>query len=638
MAETDPRQRAFYQGLLGLGAGILGANAPTRYPGGGTQALGVGIQQGLQSYNNALTMEDKLEALRQERALRGQLTDALPEIIEEAREMGVNENLLKSAELTGPINPSSALNMVQNAMVKIQKRPTEKVTYRDPFPEESAQTPGLFKIQENQDGTVAYLDRNMQPLKSFVKEKPESLPASSPFSTEFVGFPNKATPVMDPLNPENILGYNMVTSPGKVEFKTVEQLRDKSPEQEPSKTGPHPELGHTITIPNSTDMMVHMGDGKFERSKKEEVKTTKEKAGFKYIKKGDENFPTNAPAGADEVQLSPTNERTYFKDGFKMEAPKVKDLVKPFEYVDGTEAEFTHPELFKQMGENDVLEVNPETGKASILVSPGVDSEDIDYREILSSDGKTLQQGYYSKSTGKLVTDLGTTPVKLDKGLETKDKLKFLVDRHKKPADRLQAMVSNYESISTAVGAGKPFDDLALIFYIAKMLDPTSVVREGEQMIIRNTGALPDKFLNYFQRLQTGKAFTKDQRKDILGFAKRKMDAELKTYNQVVGGVKRDSGPKKFNLGYEDTVVPALGIIHDKMDTNKTYDKIFKSIEALKDINDDDLNTDGDSGLKKVVIKATSKISNKLGDALDQSKSQRPSEVLTNEKADSILD
>jgi hypothetical protein len=633
-----PRQRAFYQGLFGLGAGILANNAPSKVPGGGMRALGKGLQLGLQSYNQALTLEDKMDALREERALKGELQERIPELISQARLMGVDEGILRSAELMASVNPSQVVNTLNNAMVKAQKRPEseDQVQYLDPTMEELAVTPGLHKIEVKKDGTRRFLDRNFQPLQSFVPPETEPLPASSPFSTEFAGFQDTATPVTDPRNPENILGYNIVTEPGKVEFRSVEQLRDKTPQQEPQVTGPFPELGQTIEIPDSTEILVHMGGGNYQRSPKEKVKETKEKAGFKYIGKGQEGFPTNAPADADEVELSPTGQRTFFKGGFPLQAPETKPEVQKFEYLDKASSKSRFSALHAQMGDNDVIEVNPETGKAEIIFAPGADSEDLDYREIVSADGKMRQQGYYSKSTGKLVTDLGMTPVKVDKGLETKDKLKFLIDRHKKPSDRLQAMVSNYESISTAVGAGKPFDDLALIFYIAKMLDPTSVVREGEQMIIRNTGALPDKFISYFTRLKDGKAFTKDQRRNILEFAKRKMDAELKTYNQVVDGVKRDAGENRFNLSYENEVVPALGIIHDKMDTNKTFKKVMDSIDNLEDPlgGEEELNTEGtDSGLRQIIFDA-------VDEAIDARSSDKPKKktVLSNAEGDSILE
>tara|TARA_Y100000004_G_scaffold60330_2_gene67375 strand:- start:3061 stop:4977 length:1917 start_codon:yes stop_codon:yes gene_type:complete len=626
------------QGLLGLSAGILSSNKPTRYPGGGTEALGVGIQQGLQAYNQALTLEDKLDALREERALKGQLEDNLPAMIEQAIEMGVDKNITDNATLMSSIKPSAVYNMLSNAMVKAQKKPEseDQVQYLDPTMEELAVTPGLHKIEVKKDGSRQFLDRNYQPLQSFVPPKAEPLPASSPFSTEFAGFQDTATPVTDPRNPENILGYNIVTEPGKVEFRSVEQLRDKTPQQEPQVTGPFPELGQTIEIPDSTEILVHMGGGNYQRSPKEKIKETKEKAGFKYIGRNQEGFPTNAPADADEVELSPTGQRTFFKGGFPLQAPETKPEVQKFEYLDKASSKSRFSALYAQMGENDVIEVNPETGKAQIIFAPGADSEDLDYREIVSADGKTIQQGYYSKSTGKLVTDLGKTPRNLDKGLEIKDKLKFLIDRHKKPSDRLQAMVSNYESISKAVGAGKPFDDLALIFYIAKMLDPTSVVREGEQMIIRNTGALPDKFESYFLRLKDGKAFTKDQRRNILEFAKRKMDAELKTYNEVVDGIKRDAKPQRFNLNYDNEVVPALGIIHDKMDTSETFDRVMNSINSLDDTLDGDekLNvTDTDGKIKGLVFRLV----NEAIDARSSDKTKKKT-VLSNEEGDSILE
>ena len=311
------------------------------------QALGKGVQQGLGVYDKTLTMEDKLDALRQERASKDELENQIPALIDQARAMGVSEQILKNAELMASIKPASVYNTLNNAMVKAQKEPktelteeqliwtdpttqrrfrrrtdgslaeeikpvTEKkesVTYRDPSEKELSITPGLFKIQRKADGTVTYLDRNFQPLKSFVEEKLEQIPASNIESPDFVGVSGSSKPVYD--GEGNILGYNIVTEPGKIQF--VEAKKETVPKAE--KLGPFPELGATKKIENSTDLLVHMGGGKWDRSKKETVKTSKEAVGYTYIKKGDKGFPANAPEWSDEVEISPTNQRTFWANG-----------------------------------------------------------------------------------------------------------------------------------------------------------------------------------------------------------------------------------------------------------------------------------------------------------------------------------
>ena len=169
MAEMDPRQRAFYQGLLGLGAGILANNAPSRVPGGGMRALGKGLQLGLQSYNDALTMEEKMDALREERALKGELEERIPDLIAQARLMGVDEGILRSAELMASVKPSSVVATLNNAMVKAQKDPrpeltSEQLIYTDPTSKRQ------FRIKS--DGYLG------EEIKALPEEKIESSPVS----------------------------------------------------------------------------------------------------------------------------------------------------------------------------------------------------------------------------------------------------------------------------------------------------------------------------------------------------------------------------------------------------------------------------------------------------------------------------
>ena len=612
------------QALLAFASGALANSGRyTDTPQSGLEGIGAGLGSALGVYQSAIKGLQDQRQVFQEREQNQELKALVPQLADRARQLGVSEDVIFSAELQANANVRSAITLLNNAISSAKADPKlEPSVYED---EQSGQR---FLINPKTGAPTLIKDREVLGADPMINQE---IPASSIASPDYVGEVSSSQPVYDQQG--NILGYNVVTKPGETKFVQPKDQVDPAT----GEVGPFPEVGQTIEIPNSTELLVHMGEGNYQRTPKEKVKETKESAGFKYIQRGQEGFPPNAPADADEVELSPTGQRTFFKGGFALQAPETKPEVQKFEYLDKTSAQSRFPALVAQMGDNDVIEINPETGKADIVFAPGADSEDLDYREIVSADGKMRQQGYYSKSTGKLVTDLGMTPVKLDKGLETKDKLKFLIDRHKKPSDRLQAMVSNYESISTAVGAGKPFDDLALIFYIAKMLDPTSVVREGEQMIIRNTGALPDKFISYFTRLKDGKAFTKDQRRNILEFAKRKMDAELKTYNQVVDGVKRDAGENRFNLSYENEVVPALGIIHDKMDTNKTFKKVMDSIDNLEDPlgGEEELNTEGtDSGLREIIFEAVDEAIEKRS----PKKSTRKKTVLSDEEGDSILE
>ena len=57
--------------------------------------------------------------------------------------------------------------------------------------------------------------------------------------------------------------------------------------------------------------------------------------------------------------------------------------------------------------------------------------------------------------------------------------------------------------------------DVSLIFAYMKMLDPTSVVREGEQATAREAEGIPGRILNLYNRAVTGESLTPDQRADF---------------------------------------------------------------------------------------------------------------------------
>ena len=58
--------------------------------------------------------------------------------------------------------------------------------------------------------------------------------------------------------------------------------------------------------------------------------------------------------------------------------------------------------------------------------------------------------------------------------------------------------------------------DLAMIFTYMKILDPTSVVREGEQATAQNATGVDDRTRNLFNRLLTGERLTLEQRDDFV--------------------------------------------------------------------------------------------------------------------------
>jgi hypothetical protein len=76
-----------------------------------------------------------------------------------------------------------------------------------------------------------------------------------------------------------------------------------------------------------------------------------------------------------------------------------------------------------------------------------------------------------------------------------------------------------YSRISQAASNPSPAGDLALIFNFMKMLDPGSVVREGEFATAQNAAGIPERVRNMWNRAISGERLGDDQRKDFVGQA-----------------------------------------------------------------------------------------------------------------------
>jgi hypothetical protein len=82
-------------------------------------------------------------------------------------------------------------------------------------------------------------------------------------------------------------------------------------------------------------------------------------------------------------------------------------------------------------------------------------------------------------------------------------------------------------------GAG----DIALIYSYMKMLDPGSVVREGEFATAQNSAGIPTAISNLYNKAISGQRLTPGQRKTFLGQANRLADAASKREAEVRDGL-----------------------------------------------------------------------------------------------------
>lgn len=89
-----------------------------------------------------------------------------------------------------------------------------------------------------------------------------------------------------------------------------------------------------------------------------------------------------------------------------------------------------------------------------------------------------------------------------------------------KAYNRYQEIAYNADKIEQAARNPGAFGDLSVMFSYMKALDPESVVREGEQVLFRQTGNLPQSVANSLNKLVSGKTLQPSQREEILRFAR----------------------------------------------------------------------------------------------------------------------
>jgi hypothetical protein len=92
--------------------------------------------------------------------------------------------------------------------------------------------------------------------------------------------------------------------------------------------------------------------------------------------------------------------------------------------------------------------------------------------------------------------------------------------------------------------------DLALVFAYMKMLDPGSVVREGEFASAANAAGVPERIRNIYNNVQKGEILNSGQRKMFKGQAKSIYDNALKQEEETRKGITRIA--KGYGLNTEN--------------------------------------------------------------------------------------
>ena len=104
--------------------------------------------------------------------------------------------------------------------------------------------------------------------------------------------------------------------------------------------------------------------------------------------------------------------------------------------------------------------------------------------------------------------------------------------------------------------------DLSLIFGYMKMLDPGSVVREGEFATAQNAAGVPERIQNIYNRVVSGQRLSPSQRSSFKGQAGKLYETAQTQEGQVRQGIERIAkgyGLNTSNIFYQATETPPKG-------------------------------------------------------------------------------
>ncbi|WP_417790638.1 hypothetical protein [Terasakiella pusilla] len=134
-------------------------------------------------------------------------------------------------------------------------------------------------------------------------------------------------------------------------------------------------------------------------------------------------------------------------------------------------------------------------------------------------------------------------------------------------AKPLHEMNQSYSRMLNAASDQSAAGDIALIFAYMKMLDPTSVVREGEFATAQNSAGVPDSIMNMYNKALDGTRLQPEQRLQFLN--------QAKSQYQGASGLMDTIDARYSDLANEYGVSPEQIIM-----TRPDFTDQFTSVEA----------------------------------------------------------
>lgn len=164
--------------------------------------------------------------------------------------------------------------------------------------------------------------------------------------------------------------------------------------------------------------------------------------------------------------------------------------------------------------------IEPETGRVVAKVAPTPDKVDLG-THIAFYDPQNPGRPIITLPKGKDPKDLTSTELQVGGQFNTQ-------------AAPFISLGQNYKKIETAAKNPSAAGDISLIFGYMKLLDPASVVREGEFATAQNAGNIPESIYGMYNRAIRGERLAPTIREDFLGQAKNLVRSQQEIYKQTI--------------------------------------------------------------------------------------------------------
>jgi hypothetical protein len=150
-------------------------------------------------------------------------------------------------------------------------------------------------------------------------------------------------------------------------------------------------------------------------------------------------------------------------------------------------------------------------------------------------DQVTLDDGMYAvnKANPTQKIRIGDRPDRNEgegRGFTQEKQLRTEYEKAAKPFTDLRV---NYQRIQAAGKDNTGASDIAMVYSFMKMLDPTSVVREGEFATAQNAGGVDSQIIGMYNKLLTGERLAPQVRNDFMQQASRQYQSQMQTYGAM---------------------------------------------------------------------------------------------------------